>query len=105
MVPVVLNLVVEDAPFYKIDLSCYFKVLSNTLKYFEVCLWYKCTKDELTFSGGHHTKCMVIAIFRMQKWTCMVGAATLDSIFNQNPSGPTEGRPMPVLTPSLGVPS
>ena len=45
-------------------------------------------------AGLRHTKCMVIAIFRMQKWTCMVGAATLDSIFNQNPSGPTEGGPM-----------
>ena len=61
------------------------------------------TKDVLTFGGTSHTKCMVIAIFRMQIWTCMVGAATLDSIFSRNPSGTTEGGPMPVLTPSFEV--
>ena len=60
-------------------------------------------KDKCTFVDTCHTKCMVIAIFRMQIWTCMVGAATLDSIFSRNPSGTTEGGPMPVLTPSFEV--
>ena len=71
-----------------------------TLMYYE----YSCTtKDKRTSGGTSHTKCMVIAIFRMQIWTCMVGAATLDSIFSRNPPGTTEGGPMPVLTPSFEV--
>ena len=42
---------------------------------------------------------------RMQFWTCMVAALTLDPIFSLGHKVPAQVRPMPVLTPTFGVSS